>query len=275
MASEQTAAPAPLHLTQEQASSIAELSTAEISAVIKLASLGLRPGGISEYATAIRDGKVPEPPSPNTAAKPITIVAWSFLKDRGQYHATYGLTAPRAGELTELLLTDADAAAREIATIVSDALRQRGSPRPVHVSLDGVPSRTKVGGEGAPTGDGGLRLLSQEIALNPGTYGSYRFTTESTGRPGAMAYRVRLGGGLCALAQSKKLAIAAARITRIKGRTDPLVRDFVAFWAEGSSVKFGTDIPAKIAFDGRLGPNEALPADPTTRATTTSGPVSA
>ncbi|AKE49498.1 capsid protein [Botryosphaeria dothidea RNA virus 1] len=274
MASTTTTNNGPLLLTKEQASLLAALGEGEVAAIIKLASLGLRPTGILEYARAVDGDEVPAPPTPNTAAKPVTIVAWSFLKDRGQYHATYGLSAPRAGELLELLLTDADAAAREIHTIVADALRQRGSPRPVHVTLDGVPSRKKAGGEGAPTGDGGLGLLSQEIASNPGTYGSYRFVPEQTGQPGARAYRVRLGGGLYVFAQSKKLATAAARITRVKGRSDPLVRDFVAFWATGSSAKFGGEIPDKVTFDGRQGPNEPLQSDPTTKAKTTAGPSS-
>lgn len=255
-------------LNDVQAESIAALDEDVVTAIVKLASLGLRSSDISGYASDLAAGKDRGPPSPNTSPRPVKIVAWSFVKDRGQYHGTYGLSAARAGELTELLLSDPDAAATTISTIVSEKLRRNGSQKPVHVSLAAIPRASGKDGTPPPSNDGGLRLIRSEIRANSGVYGSYKFVPQATGKLGAHSFRVSLGAGLYVYAQSKQLAVAAARVCRIKGRKDELVQHLVAQQTGDSSPKFGADISEKISFDGRLGPNDVPPPVPGTRAKT-------
>lgn len=255
-------------LNEAQAEAIASLDNDVVTAIVKMASLGLKSGDISGYAADVFDGKDRAPPSPNTSPRPVRIVAWSFVKDRGQYHGTYGLSAARAGELTELLLSDPDAAAATISTIVSEKLRRNGSHKPVHVSLAAIPRASGKDGTPPPSNDGGLRLIRGEIRSNSGMYGSYKFQPVATGKLGAQSFRVPLGAGLYVYAQSKQLAVAAARVCRIRGRKDELVQHLVAQQTGDSSPRFGADISEKISFDGRLGPNDTPPAVPGTKAKT-------
>lgn len=258
--------PAPI-LSAEQAAHLAQLTVDDVSLVIKLASLGLKAKEIQQYAAEIAEGGDPEIDLAPGAPRPVVIHAWSFVKDRGQYHSTYGLSSAQAGELLDLLHTDPKDAVKRIQAIVSERLRLRGSSRPVVVDLEGAPSSTSAKGGAPPSGDGGLSLLRQEIKRNSGVYGSYRFTAYPTSRPGGQAFAVGLGGGLYAFGQSKAVAVAAARIARVKGRSDDLVRPYIHFWMEGSSPRAASDIPAKV-WDGRLGPHTEPPAEPATKAKT-------
>jgi hypothetical protein len=255
-------------ITKDQATRLFELDSSDYEVVIKLASLGLKASAVEKYVTEVFNERPPPSIDVSGAPKPVRIVAWSFVKDRGQYNGTYGLSAAEAGDLTELLLSDRDAAIAKITTIVSDKLRRSGSQKPVVVLSDGIPSVNSRGKHTPPSNDGGLRLLSEEIRTNSGVYGSYKFAPEKTGKLGDQAFRVPLGGGLYIFAQSKKLAVAAARVTRVKGRSDPIVVSLVGFSLAGASPKFGTDIPSKILFDGRLGPQDTPPKEPEAKAQT-------
>jgi len=259
---------APSLLTKEQAEGVSELTPQGVAAIIKLASLGMRPDAIVQYATAILGDERPPLPAPSTSAKPLTILAWSFVKDRGQYGGAYGLTGSEAGALADLLLTDPTSAAKKITEVVTKRLRERKSPRPVHVSLEGLPSQASAGVARPPSSDGGLSALRVEIRSNSGVYGSYHFDARATGRPAGHAYAVRLGGNLHVLAQSKALCVAAARVVRVKGRSDPLVANLVCQWDEVGTPKFGSDISEKVG-DGRLGPNDPIPGDAPKKAKTT------
>ncbi|AYP71806.1 PAS-rich protein [Aspergillus spelaeus tetramycovirus 1] len=167
----------------------------------------------------------------------------------------------------DLLHSDPEQACSRIHGLVSDRLRKRGSSRPVKVDLEGSPSAKSAGNSAPSSGDGGLALLRREVKRNSGVYGSYQFAAGPTKRPGGQAFSVDLGGGLWALGQSKAVAVAAARICRVLGRHEDLVRPYIYYWASGSSPRSAADISEKV-WDGRLGPHEDAPPEPATKAKT-------
>uniref|UniRef100_A0AB74UMC1 Capsid protein n=1 Tax=Pseudopestalotiopsis camelliae-sinensis polymycovirus 1 TaxID=3367397 RepID=A0AB74UMC1_9VIRU len=261
-------------LSPELCAKLSAITADELGAVIKAASLGLSAQRLHECIHAVNSGESPELPEVSGSPKPVTVQAWSFVKDRGQYADTYQLSSAQAGEIADLLLTDVEKGIAEITAIVTSALRRRGSARPVAVSTAGMPAT-----RGAPppvpgVGNAGRGALKEEIRSNAATYGLYKFDAEDTGRPGSLRYRVRLGGGLYATHPSKTGAIDVARICRVKGRAYPLIADRIYLWIDGKTPAVGSDIPDRVTFTGILPPLADLPADPTTRAKTES-PASA
>jgi hypothetical protein len=255
-------------VSQDLASRLADLTVADLRTIVKVASLGYNAEAIHAGLGGVARGEEPELPKGVGAPRPLKIMAWSFVKDRGQYHDTYRLTSAKAGELADLLLRDVDAGREEIRSIVAGALSARGSNKPVEVDVTGVPGATSAQ-TGAPVlGRSAVAALKAEIRTNSGIYGSYRFDAEPTGRVGPSAFRVRLGGGLYATFQSKEGAVAVARICRVKGRRYPLVVDHVALWLEGKTPLYGDDIPSKVEFTGAASPSAPLLADPAGRTKT-------
>lgn len=225
---------------------------------ILLAS-GRNPGGVVEEAQAVVDGKPFSGALPTGSPRPLTVVAWSFCQDPVQYGATYGLTAAEATEIRELIMSDRASGVARVREVVQARLRARGSPRPVLVSEAGIPGAPAAPGA-MPTNDGGLKVLSQEIAKNPGVYGQYRFEAVATGRLGQEAFRVPLGGGVSAVGQSKRLAVCVARLVRVHGRGDPRVAANVRMWI-GDKVRGPNGLPEDLS-SGKAGPFAALLPDP-------------
>jgi hypothetical protein len=252
-------------LGKEYADKIAELESAQITAIIKLASLKLSPSDIVAYAEGIRDGEKPEIDLTQGQVKPLVVQAWSLVNDRKQYAGIYGLTSAEAADLRDTLLADPTPAVETIGRVVAHKLKERGSPRAVRVSLLGMP--TGAGAENPFQGDdGGAASLAALIARNSGLYGAYSFNPLPTGRPGPEAYRIDLGGNLAVFGQSKKLATAAARLTRVHGRKfEPIIR-FTRMVGNGSP-RAPADIKENI-WDGILPPGEAPPIDRTGAGTT-------
>jgi hypothetical protein len=249
-----------------------ELTVSELTALVKASSLGMPPQRIHECIAAVNAGEDPELPGMAGAPHPVTIQAWSFVRDRGQYQDTYGLSSARAGELADLLLSDTEKGVAEITAVVTAALRHKGSARPVVVNTTGLP--TKRGGSPPSIGVGkaGRGALKEEILKNPAVFGLYRFAAEDTGRPGPLHFRVRLGGGLYAAHPSKVGAVDAARLCRVHGRSFPPIVDRIYFWPEGKTPVCGVDIPERVVFDGVLGPSEDPPADPVVKPRTEAPP---
>jgi len=248
-------------LSVDEADHIASIDVSSISAIIRLASLGMSPADTHQYAVDINDGRDPSFTVSPGEPRPIVIQAWSFVKDRGQYESTYGLTSAQAAELSDLLLSDPDAAVKEIRSIVAARQDKRGSTRPVVVTLAGAPTGGVPLSVAGPHSDGGRAQLKLEIPNNSGVYGAYRFEAHPTGRTAGQSFMVKLGGGLCILGQSKEVAVAAARIVSVKGRHDPLVAPYVFCWLSGSN-PVGADDMSKKIWDGRHSPGDALPAEP-------------
>jgi len=249
-------------LSEDLCERLKDLSVEDFAALARAGSVGLTPKLLREGIRAVGEGEEVSLPGMGGTPKPLNIQAWSFVNDRGQYADTYHLSSARAAELKDLLLADPESALREITEVVTVALRKRGSPKPVRVSLGAVPGTGAGQGDGGPGAGVTSRALKDEIRRNDKLYGMYRFVPEDTGRAGATRFRVDLGGGLYASYQSKVGAVDVARICRVHGRTHALVIDHVSLWLDGRSPLFGSDIPAKITFSGQLKPNEAPPAKP-------------
>jgi len=249
-------------ISGELAEKLSALSVDDFKAIARAGSLQMGPQALYEGVRTLATGGGPTLPGGGGAPRPLVIQAWSFVKDHGQYHDTYGLSSARAGELTDLLRSDQDKARAEITSVVTAALRQKGSPRPVTVTLQGMP--------GAPSTDHSLRpgsgparaALKAEIRREPAFYGMYTFSVEDTGRSGAQHFRVSLGGGLYATSTSKQGAIDAARICRRHGRRHELIAPMICFWLKGKEPLYGDSIPEKVTFGGILAPNDTPPSDP-------------
>lgn len=250
----------PAHLAESITAGGVEM----VSCIIRLTSLGQSPQTIVEQAAVKARGGQPTFALPSGAPKPLTINAWSFVRDEQQYAGTYGMTAARATEIRELLRTDSNEAVSQITQIVSAQLRASGSHRAVTVSLSGAPrAATQQGAPLANASDGGLRALKQRVAANSALCGQYAFTAIETGRGHDEAYRVDLGGALSAVGQSKALAQTAARLIRISGRHDPQLSRY-ARCVVGARFVGPNNIPDSV-WDGRLGPFEQPPPNPPVR----------
>nr|CAD7829826.1 proline-alanine-serine rich protein [Beauveria bassiana polymycovirus 3] len=254
-------------VSKDAAERLAELTLGDIDLVLKVASLGLSATNIHEGVLALSEGRDYEPPRKLGGPRAITINAWSFVSDRGQYHDTYGLTDGRAGELKTLLRGETDQGISEITSVVTAALQKKGSNRPVRVVRDGMPGISKTDGAPSPGKQSGADL-KLEIAKHPQIYGMYKFDVEDTGRPGALRYKCHLGHSLYACFQNKRGAIDVARICRVNGRRHPAVDGRVYFWRDDKSPLAGSDIPEQCSFDGKLLPMEPTPPKVVSKAKT-------
>jgi len=257
-------------LSVEAATRLSDVTSEDLLVLVKALSLGLTPTELHAAITRVANGEVVALSAKLGAPRPLTINAWSWASDPGQYKDTYGVTDSEAGRLRGLLRDAAEEGIAEITKIVTDTLRQRGSNKPVRVSREGLPGAGPGDHKSAPSGKAGDDLKA-EIAKSPSIYGMYSFEATDTGRPGPYRFRVRLGSGLYAVFQSKRGAIDVARICRVKGRFDESIAGRVVFWREGRAPLAGPDIPAKIRFDGRLKPGEEAPVDPVEKEGTVAG----
>jgi hypothetical protein len=259
-------------ISKELASALAELKVDDITAIVRAGAAGLDPASLYAGVRAVARGEDVPLPTTGGSPRPLTINAWSFVFDHGQYHDTYGLDGAAAGRLKDLLRTDAEAALEEITAVVTKSLRQRGSQRAVRVTKDGMPGGGTTDHTPAAPGRQGGAELKAAIRLSPALYGMYDFVAEDTDRPGPDHFRVPLGGGLYATFSNKRGAIDVARLCRVNGRTHPLCEGRVKFWMEGRPPVAGPDIPERVTFDGRLGPNERPPPNPSAKAKTEVAP---
>jgi len=259
-------------INQGLAEALAALKVEDINAIVRAGAAGLDPASLYAGVRAVARGEDVPLPTTGGSPRPLTINAWSFVNDHGQYHDTYGLDGATAGRLKDALRTDADAALEEITTVVTKSLRQKGSQRAVKVTKDGMPGGgTTDHTPSAPGRQGGAELKAA-IRLSPALYGMYNFVVEDMDRNGPDHFRVPLGGGLYATFPNKRGAIDVARLCRVNGRHHPLCEGRVKFWMEGRPPVAGPDIPERITFDGKLGPNDRPPANPSAKAKTEASP---
>lgn len=221
-------------MTPAQAERVAQLESGDIVAILKMSSFSQKADDIIRIAHNIKDGQAVKVPDSvlSPAPKPLHIIAHSFVKDKKQYNVEYGMSDVRAAELAGLLCTDPQAACDQIKQIVSARLQMKGSEREVEVfpTQGPAPKSTVM----KPLeGDGGAAELTAEIAKRSHFYGQYQFEAELTNLPERYQYGVHLGDDLFALGQSKKSVIAAARICRVKGRFDDIVKEHIWYWQAG------------------------------------------
>lgn len=221
-------------MTPAQAERVAQLESNDIVAILKMSSFSQKAEDIIRVAQSIKDGQAVKVPDNvlSSAPKPLHIIAHSFVKSKQQYNVTYGMSDERAAELAGLLCTDPQAACEQIKQIVSTRLEVKGSERQVEVSLAQGPTPKSI--ITSPLeGDGGATELAAEVARRSNVYGQYQFEAEPTNLPERYQFGVHLGDDLFALGQSKKAVIAAARICRVKGRFDDMVKPHIWYWRAG------------------------------------------
>lgn len=238
-------------MTPAQAERVAQLESNDIVAILKMSSFSQKAEDIIRIARSIKDGQAIKVPDSvlSSAPKPLHIIAHSFVKDKKQYNVTYGVSDERAAELAGLLYTDPQAACEQIKQIVSARLEARGSEREVEVLLtQGPPSKSII--TSPLEGDGGAKELAAEVARRANVYGQYQFEAEPTNLPERYQYGVHLGDDLFALGQSKKAVIAAARICRVRGRFDVMVKQYIWYWAPGFLPVRDNYIPESV-WDGK------------------------
>lgn len=239
-------------MTPDQASRVAQLESNDITSILTMSRASQKAEDILRIAQQIRDGRDPLVPDSvwSTTPKPLHIMAHSFVKDKKQYNATYGLSDEKAAELANLLRIDPGAACKEIESLVSTKIKSKGSGREVKVLLAQAPPQSASSNMTVPDGDGGAKELAAEVAKRPFVYGQYQFEPEPTGLAGQYQFRSHLGDDLFAVGQSKKLVKNAAKICRVNGRFDEVVRPHIWYWTSGSLPLRGNEIPDDV-WDGK------------------------
>jgi len=245
-------------LGKRRLTTLRALSPSEVDIIVKMCAAGVRPADIpAVLAYEPADPDAVPAPTP-TKVGTVVVQAYSFVRDPGQYAATYGLTSARAAELRDLLASDSEKAQEEIRAIVAKRLRDRGSPKVAHVVLGAAPSNPEAKAFGRVADAEALALFAKAGGYQA-QVGAYDFDVEETGRKGRVAFRVRLGAGLAAVGHNRRVALCAARLVRVLGRHDPVLAPYIAQFAGGEAT-FGEDVEADIP-DGR-GPPKWRPADP-------------
>jgi len=240
------------------AKGIADLDADLIKAVLGMSSLGLSPSSMIDYCDKVVSGDALPPVAAFVAPKPLTIQAYSFLSDKDVCVKKYGMSLADAAETLELLKVDPEAARTAVQKAVDKHMAARGSPKPVRVTLIGVPG---VKGAVAASGDGGLRELTALMRSHQSVVGLYKFVAAETGGPGPDHYSVHLGGNLVAVGQSKAVAEKAARLVRVLGRRHQVLVKHVRMFLPGSrDLKPASVIPPEV-YDGTLPPGAPLPVD--------------
>ncbi|QDH44659.1 putative capsid protein [Fusarium redolens polymycovirus 1] len=232
-------------VSQEDAAAVRDAGENVVKLVVQLSALGLKAPALMEYVTAVADGNEPSASLGVGRPKPVTIQLYSFLRDARQYNGVYGMSEERAAALRTLAASDLESARDEVAQFVSASPRTRASGRAVEVSTVGMPGTSNPGASPLVGAHSVTASYAQEIASNSGVYGAYKFDAFDTRREETQRFAVDLGANFFVLAHSKKLAISVARVTRVKGRTDPLAMPYVFYVDRTGKCVGNGDIPAE------------------------------
>jgi hypothetical protein len=247
-------------LTSAEAKAINDAPQGLIKAILVLAASGLGPEAIHNYAAAIDDGQVPPPlPTPGTP-RTLTIQLHSFVKDPRQYSDVYGISEQEAGELRSLAIRDPDVARERVSTLVRTHPRVIQSGRPVVVTTLGAPGDAPSTAQPLANAGAVNRALGQEIALNPGLYGAYKFVVYETKLSAAQRYCVELGSNFVVLSQSKVSAERFARLVSVRGRHHDSVAAHVYYVTGGGQLLSQESISAD-KWDCVRGPRDSTIAN--------------
>lgn len=233
-------------LTVGDAKRIVEDGAEIVKVIVKLASLGLTADAMVAYARSVVNGEGPPSDLGVGAPKPLTIQAYSMLRDPKQYARQYGISDGEAMNWRSLFETDRARCLAEVETHVNNVLADRGSMKVAKVTDKGAPGSVPSGASPTAGTGGRLKAFKAEIASRSGIYGAYTFVATDTKRVETQAFAVDLGWNCHVMAQSKALAVAVARITRVKGRHDPSVEDFIFYIASNGRAVSASDIPSGV-----------------------------
>jgi len=246
----------PCLVSKDNAKAVADLSQSVIDVILRLSSLGVKPEGIIDYCTRVADDETPAAVTAG-GAKPLVIQAYSFLSDKTICVDKFGMDLAAAAEALEVLKRDPEEGRKIVQKAVADYQAKRGSPKPITVTLTGLPSS-----KGGPktSGDGGKAELSELMRRHQALAGAYKFTAEEYGPPGPERFRILLGGNLAVVGQNKAVAVKAAALVRILGRRHQTLVKYVRGYSPRKALIPSDKIPATV-YDGVIAPDEARPAD--------------
>jgi len=246
----------PRLVSKDNAKAIADLNQSVVDAILRLSSMGIRPDGIIDYCTRVADDEAPAAVVA-AGAKPLVIQAYSFLSDKAICVDKFGMELSAAAEALEVLKRDPDEGRKIVQKAVADYQAKRGSPKPITVTLTGLPSS-----RGGPktSGDGGKAELFELMRRHQSLAGAYKFVAEEYGPPGPERFRILLGGNLAVVGQNKAVAVKAAALVRILGRRHQTLVKYVRGFSPGKALIPSDKIPATV-YSGVIAPDEARPVD--------------
>jgi len=246
----------PKLVSKNNAQLIVDLDQEVINAILRLASLGLKPEGVVDYCQKVVDGETPAVASATGGAKPLTIQAYSFLSDKSICVDKYGMDLAEASDALRTLKRDPEKGRQIVFKAVSDHQLAKNSPKPITVSLAGLPTDRANSGSG---GDGGKAELSELMRRNQAIAGQYKFDAEENGPDGPERFRVILGGNLAVVGQNKAVALKAAALVRVLGRRHQVLVKYVRLHVPNKPLAPSTKIPESV-YNGVIAPDEVPPS---------------
>jgi len=255
----------PSLVSKDNAQAVVELDQTVIDAILRLSSLGLKPGSITDYCQKIVDGEAPSVNAVAPGPKALTIQAYSFLSDTSICVDKYGMGLSEAAEALKVLKRDPERGRELVVAAVNAHQMAKNSPKPVVVTLAGLPSS-----KGGPKtgGDGGKSELAELMRRNQAIAGQYSFTAVEHGPDGPERFMVLLGGNLAVVGQNKAVATKAAALVRVLGRRHQVLVKYVRLYVPGRALAPSSKIP-DTTFNGVIAPDETAPANSAGNGSTT------
>jgi len=235
---------------------ISSVDQGVVEAILRLSSLGLKAPAISDYCQSVSGGDTPVA-GLTGGPKPLVIQAYSFLSDKSICVGKFGMELPDAAAALELIKRDPEEGKRAVQQAVAAHQSRKGSPKPVVVTLEGLPS-----GKGGPktSGDGGKGELSELMRRHQALAGAYKFAARDHGPNGPDKFVVFLGGNLAVVGQNKAVATKAAALVRVLGRKHQVLVKYVRLHVPGRSLLSADKIPDEV-YLGIIAPDESPPPD--------------
>jgi len=257
----------PSLISKDNAQAVVDLDQAVIDAVLRLSSLGLKPDSITDYCQKIVDGEVPSVAAVTPGPKPLTIQAYSFLSDTSICVDKYGMNLTEAAEALKILKSNPEEGKALVVNAVNAHQQAKNSPKPVVVTLAGLPSS-----RGGPKtgGDGGKSELAELMRRNQAIAGQYEFKAIEYGPDGPERFMVQLGGNIAVVGQNKAVAQKAASLVRVLGRRHQVLVKYVRLFVPGKPLASSSKIP-ESAFNGVIAPDEPFPPNSTGNNGSTTG----
>lgn len=247
----------PKLISVANAKLVVELDQAVLDAVLRLASMGFNPEGVMDYCQKVADGEAPAVTAATGGAKPLVIQAYSFLRDQSICVGKYGMDLTVAAQALETIRRDPEEGRRIVLEAVNAHQIRKASPKPVVVTLDGMPAAR--GSTNAGGGDGGKAELSELMRRNQAIAGQYNFPVLDNGPDGPERFRVELGGNIAVVGQNKNVAHKAAALVRVLGRRHQTLVKYVRLHVPGKPLAPSTKIPEAV-YSGVIAPDEEPPA---------------
>nr|BED98304.1 MAG: PAS-rich protein [Aspergillus flavus polymycovirus 1] len=220
------------------------LNEGDCQVFTQLVASGISPRLVPEVLRSYDPGRAYSPQSAHGVRPTRNIMAYSFVRDANQYRNTYGQSDEWAGRLRGLLEEDRPTALAMIERVVNAKLAAKGSDAVAKVEYGqgrGSPGSATTGGESDPNYPDLARKMRQFAAQA----GIHRFNAVDAGEPRERRFVCALEGGLITGAQKKATAQMAARLCRVLGRYDPVLKPYIGY-IDDSGVRRWDAVPARF-----------------------------